>query len=143
MKTILTAFVAIILMVEMIYPVGAVNTPNVDEIEMMLKRVEQNMKMAGAVVSVAKKKGEQLIELKVEEKAELKEAIVVAESKVEELKQTNEIFVAKMIEAGVDTAQFIVDEAQNAGPIFDAYLEYKKNGGTEDFNWFRLYIYQK
>jgi DNA-binding Xre family transcriptional regulator len=142
MKTILTAFVAIILTMEMIYPVGAVNTPNVDEIEMMLKRIERNMKMALVVVSSAKKQGEKMVESKVVEKAELKEAIAIAETKVEQLEQTNEIFVAKMMDAGIDTAQFVIDDAQNAGPIFDAYLEYKKNGGTEDFNYFRLYIYK-
>jgi hypothetical protein len=142
MKTILTAFVAIILTMEMIYPVGAVNTPNVDEIEMMLKRIERNMKMALVVVSSAKKQGEKMVESKVVEKAELKEAIAIAETKVEQLEQTNEIFVAKMMDAGIDTAQFVIDEAQNAGPIFDAYLQYKKNGGTEDFNYFRLYIYK-
>jgi hypothetical protein len=142
MKTILTAFVAIILTMEMIYPVGAVNTPNVDEIEMMLKRIERNMKMASVVVLSAKKQGEKMVESKVVEKAELKQAIAIAETKVEQLEQTNEIFVAKMMDAGIDTAQFVIDEAQNAGPIFDAYLQYKKNGGTEDFNYFRLYIYK-
>ena len=104
MKTILTAFVAIILTLEMIYPVGAVNTPNVDEIEQMLKRVENNMKMASNVVSAAKKQGEQLVENKVAEKAELKEAVATAETKIEAMTST-------MLYMGVDTGLVGMDTA--------------------------------
>ena len=104
MRTILTAFVAIILTLEMIYPVGAVNTPNVDEIEQMLKRVENNMKMASNVVSAAKKQGEELVENKVAEKAELKEAVATAETKIEAMTST-------MLFMGVDTGLVGMDTA--------------------------------
>lgn len=141
MKTILTAFVAIILTLEMIYPVGAVNTPNVDEIEQMLKRVENNMKMASNVVSAAKKQGEQLVENKVAEKAELKEAVATAENKVEAMAQINTMYATKMLESGIDTAT--VDNSMIfKGAIYDAFIEYQKNGGDVDFEYFRLYIYK-
>jgi ABC-type uncharacterized transport system substrate-binding protein len=141
MKTILTAFVAIILTLEMIYPVGAVNTPNVDEIEQMLKRVENNMKMASNVVSAAKKQGEQLVENKVAEKAELKEAVATAENKVEAMAQINTMYATKMLESGIDTAT-IDDSFIFKGAIYDAFQEYQKNGGDVDFEYFRLYIYK-
>jgi ABC-type uncharacterized transport system substrate-binding protein len=134
MKHILTAFVAIIFLLEMIYPVGAVNAPNVDEIELMLKKVENNMKMASAVVSVAKAKGEALVESKVEEKAELKQAVEMAESKVA-------IYATKMLESGIDTAT-IDNGPIYKGPLYEAFLEYQKNGGTDDFEFFRVYIYK-
>lgn len=141
MKTILMAFVAIILTLEMIYPVGAVNTPNVDEIEQMLKRVENNMKMASNVVSAAKKQGEQLVENKVAEKAELKEAVATAENKVEAMAQINTMYATKMLESGIDTAT--VDNSMIfKGAIYDAFIEYQKNGGDVDFEYFRLYIYK-
>jgi ABC-type uncharacterized transport system substrate-binding protein len=141
MKTILTAFVAIILTLEMIYPVGAVNTPNVDEIEQMLKRVENNMKMASNVVSAAKKQGAKLVENKVAEKAELKEAVATAENKVEAMAQINTMYATKMLESGIDTAT-IDDSFIFKGAIYDAFQEYQKNGGDVDFEYFRLYIYK-
>ena len=141
MKIILTAFVAIILTLEMIYPVGAANTPNVDEIEQMLKRVENNMKMASNVVLAAKKQGEQLVENKVAEKAELKQAVAIAENKVESMAQINTMYATKMLESGIDTAT-IDDSLVFKGAIYDAFLQYQKDGGTEDFEWFRLYIYK-
>jgi len=141
MKIILTAFVAIILTLEMIYPVGAANTPNVDEIEQMLKRVENNMKMASNVVLAAKKQGEQLVENKVAEKAELKQAVAIAENKVEAMAQINTMYATKMLESGIDTAM-IDDSLVFKGAIYDAFQEYQKNGGAEDFEYFRLYIYK-
>lgn len=141
MKPILTAFVAIIFAVEMICPVGAVNTPNVDEIEQMLKRVENNMKMASNVVSAAKKQGAKLVENKVAEKAELKEAVATAENKVEAMAQINTMYATKMLESGIDTAT--VDNSMIfKGAIYDAFIEYQKNGGDVDFEYFRLYIYK-
>jgi hypothetical protein len=139
MRTILTAFVAIILTIEMIYPVGAVNTPNVDEIEMMLKRIEQNMKMASVVVSSAKKQSEKLVEQKVEERQELKEAVAVAETKIEKMEEKIEIYAVKMIGGGIDTS---FQEVQFGGKIYEAYLNYLEEGGKEDFEYFRLYLWQ-
>jgi hypothetical protein len=113
----------------------------VSDIDALLKKIQQNTKAVGQATHAAHEVSEALVEEKVAEKAELKEAVVQAEVKVEALERVQEVFVAKMITAGIDTAM-VVDEGKNAGPIFDAFLEYQKNGGTEDFNWFRLYIYK-
>jgi hypothetical protein len=142
MRYFIIFFLLFIIAVEISFPVGAATTPEIDKIEALLQKIEANLKQASAVISVAKKQSEKMVEAKVQEKAELKEAVVVAEAKVEKMEEIQEVFVAKMVAAGVDTTMMVVDEGKNAGPIFDAFLEYQKNGGTEDFNWFRLYIYK-
>jgi len=119
----------------------AVKPEPVNEMDALLKKIQQQTQAVGQATHAAKQVSEALVEEKVAEKAELKEAVVQAEAQVVALEQVQEVFVAKMITAGIDTAM-VVDEGKNAGPIFDAFLEYQKNGGTEDFNWFRLYIYK-
>jgi hypothetical protein len=144
MRYLIIAFCMFLAAVEIAFPVGAVATPPIDEIEAMLKRVEGNLRQASAVVSVAKAKGEKLVESKVEEKAELQEAVVAAEQKVEALEAVQEVFVAKMVAAGVDTTmtETAVEDDIFNGPMYQSFLEYQKNGGTEDFGYFRLYIYK-
>lgn len=119
----------------------AVKPEPVNEMDALMKKIQQNTQAVGQATKQAHEVSEALVEKKVEEKAKLVEAVVVAEAQVVALEQVQEVFVAKMITAGIDTA-IVVDEGKNAGPIFDAFLEYQKNGGTEDFNWFRLYIYK-
>jgi non-ribosomal peptide synthetase component E (peptide arylation enzyme) len=139
MKNILLIFCALFLMGELIFPVKALNSPNIDEIEEMLKKVENNMKMASEVTSVAKKQGEKLVETKVVEKAELKEAVLTAEAKVEVMEKKNEVFMQRMVEVGLDTSTVPVEEAKLAGPVYDEWLQYRKNGGESDFEYYRLY----
>jgi hypothetical protein len=119
----------------------AVKPEPVNEMDALLKKIQQQTQAVGQATHAAHEVSEALVEEKVAEKAELKEAVVQAEAQVVALEQVQEVFVAKMITAGIDTAM-VVDEGKNAGPIFDAFLEYQKNGGTEDFSWFRLYIYK-
>ena len=80
-----------------------------------------------------------MVEEKVEEKAELKEAVVMAETKIEKMEEKIEVYAVKMIGSGIDTA---IEEVQFKGIAYDAYLNYLEEGGKEDFNWFRLYIWQ-
>lgn len=139
MRTILIVFVAIIFMIEMIYPVGAVTAPKVDEIEAMMKRMQNNMRMASVVVSSAKAQSAKLVESKIEEKAELKEAVLIAEKKVETIEAKVEFLQVKMIGGGMDTS---FQEVQLKGVAYDAYLNYVQEGGKEDFEYFRLYLWQ-
>ena len=121
----------------------ATEPPPSNEMEALLKKIKASTQAVGHATKAAHQVSEQMVETKVQEKEELKEAVVEAVAKVEQLETVQEVYVSKMIAVGLDTAVFVVDEAKNAGPIYDAYLEYQKNGGTEDFNWFRLYIWQK
>jgi hypothetical protein len=102
--------------------------------------VEGNLRQASAVVSVAKAKGEALVESKVAEKAELKQAVAAAENQVQAMQQVNEIFAAKMIANGMDTS---ITPMKYAGPIYDAWLNYVEEGGTEEFDYFRMYLWQQ
>jgi hypothetical protein len=141
MRYFIILFLLFILAVEISFPVGAATTPEIDKIEALLQKIEANLKQASAVISVAKKQSEKMVEAKVQEKAELKEAVVVAEAKVEKMEEIQEVFVAKMVAAGVDTAM-VPDEGKLKGAIYDAFLQYQNDGGTEDFEYFRLYIYK-
>ena len=62
MRYLVILFCVFIAAIEIAFPVGAVTTPPIDEVEAMLKKVESNLRQASAVVSVAKAKGEQLVE---------------------------------------------------------------------------------
>jgi hypothetical protein len=119
-------------------PLKAIQQPQVDEVEMMLKKIEQNLKMASQVTSVAKSAGEKLVSNKVQEKAELKQAVADANAQVSELKKQNETFANRMTEAGIDTSA-VIQDVNFSGPVWDEYQVYLKNGGTSDFEFYRLY----
>ena len=146
MRTLIIAFCVFMLMIEISFPVGAVVTPPVDDIEIMLAKIQKNLALASDVTKVAQTKSAALVAQKAEEKAELKEAVVVAEAKVEEVskameavEQKVEFYQVKMIGSGVDTS---FQEVSFGGPIYEAYLNYVEEGGKEDFEWFRLYLWQ-
>ena len=140
MRYALIALFAFVFAVEIAFPVGAISAPPVDEIEMMMAKIQANLKMASQVTQVAQKKSAALVAQKVEEKADLKEAVVVAEAKVEKMADKVEMLQVKMIGSGVDTA---LQEISLKGPAYDAYLNYVEEGGKEEFEYFRLYIWQQ
>ena len=83
---------------------------------------------------------------KVQEKAELKEAVVNAEKKAEAVVQQMqvvqdqmEVYAVKMVGAGLDTTTTPIEFK---GVIYDAYLNYLSEGGKEDFEYFRVYLWQ-
>ena len=133
MRNLVIAFCFFILAIELAFPVGAVTTPPVDDIEMMLAKIQKNLAMASEVTQMAQKTSASLVEAKAEEKAQLKEAVVAAEQKAE-------MFAAKMIANGIDTA---VAEIKMTGPAYDAYLNYVEEGGKEEFDYFRMYLWQQ
>jgi hypothetical protein len=141
MKHILFIFLAIIIGFEIFMPLGAVNQPPVDEVEQMLKKIEGNLQLASAVTSVAKAQGEKLVESKVQEKKELKENLEKATQELKVVEAKVEVFSARMIEVGLDTGVIVgqPEEAKFTGPIYDEWLEYKKNGGESEFEYYRLY----
>ena len=113
----------------------------VDEVEMMLKKISKNLQAASVATAQAHEMGEKMVESKVAEKQELKQAVVAAEAKVEQMAIVQEVYVSKMIAVGLDTAM-VEQEATLKGPVYDQFIEYQKNGGAEDFEYFRLYIYK-
>ena len=133
MRHVLIALFAFLLAVELAFPVGAITTPPVDEIEVMMAKIKSNLQMASKVTQMAQSKSAALVAQKQEEKAELKEAVVAAEKK-------SEMLSAKMIANGLDTS-FV--EIKMTGPAYDAYLNYVEEGGKEEFDYFRMYIWQQ
>lgn len=140
MRTLIIIFCFFILAVELAFPVGAVTSPPVDEVEMMLANIQKNLAMASEVTQMAQKTSAKLVDAKVEEKKELKEAVVAAETQVKAMEQVNEMYAAKMIANGIDTT---VVEVKMTGPAYDAYLNYVEEGGKEEFDYFRMYLWQQ
>jgi len=133
MRYALIALFALLFAVELAFPVGAITAPPVDEIEVMMAKIKSNLQMASQVTQMAQSKSAALVAQKQQEKADLKEAVVAAEKK-------SEIFAAKMIANGLDTA---LEEVKMTGPAYDAYLNYVEEGGKEEFDYFRMYLWQQ
>jgi len=85
MRTLIIVFCFFLLAVEISFPVGAVTTPQIDEIEIMMAKIKSNLQMASQVTQ----------------------------------------------------------EVSFGGPIYEAYLNYVEEGGKEDFDYFRMYIWQQ
>jgi hypothetical protein len=99
----------------------------------MMAKIQDNLKMASQVTQMAQSKSAALVAQKQQEKADLKEAVVAAEKK-------SEMLSAKMIANGLDTA---LEEVKMTGPAYDAYLNYVEEGGKEEFDYFRMYLWQQ
>jgi hypothetical protein len=118
----------------------------VNEMDALLKKIKQNTQAVGQATKQAHEIGEKLVEAKVVEKEQLKEAVVVAEKKAESVVQQMqvvqdqmEVYAVKMVGAGLDTTTTPI---QFKGVIYDAYLNYLSEGGKEDFEYFRVYLWQ-
>ena len=133
MRYALIALFSFVIAIEIAFPVGAINRPPVDDIEMMMAKIQDNLRMASQVTQMAQSKSAALVAQKQQEKAELKEAVVAAEQK-------SEMFAAKMIANGLDTTTV---EVPITGPAYDAYLNYVEEGGKEEFDYFRMYLWQQ
>jgi hypothetical protein len=133
MKYVVIALFAFAISIEIAFPVRAISVPPIDEIEMMMAKIQDNLKMASQVTQMAQSKSAALVAQKQQEKADLKEAVVAAEKK-------SEMLSAKMIANGLDTA---LEEVKMTGPAYDAYLNYVEEGGKEEFDYFRMYLWQQ
>jgi len=140
MNRLLLIFSTLFLLGYMITESKAVEQPKTNEIEQMLMRIKKNTDAAAKATKQAHEVNEKMIKAKVEEKAELKQAVAIAEKQVQVMQQVNEIFAAKMIASGMDTA---ITPISYSGPIYDAWLNYVEEGGTEEFDYFRMYLWQQ
>jgi flagellar hook-basal body complex protein FliE len=140
MKYVVIALFAIVISIEIAFPVRAISMPPVDEIEMMMAKIQDNFRMASEVTQMAQSKSAALVAQKQQEKADLKEAVVAAEQKVDAIQKKSEILSAKMIANGIDTTTV---EVLMTGPAYDAYLNYIEEGGKDDFDYFRMYLWQQ
>lgn len=90
-------------------PIQAVQQPPYDEVEAMLKKVEANLQTAGQATKLAQTMSEQLVAEKVEEKAELKQAVVEAEAQTIKAQAKVEKYAVTMMFLGIDTAMADMD----------------------------------
>ena len=90
-------------------PIQAVQQPPYDEVEAMLKKVEANLQTAGQATKLAQTMSAELIEKKVEEKAELKQAVVEAQAQTIKAQAKVEKYAVTMMFLGVDTAMAEMD----------------------------------
>ena len=90
-------------------PIEAVQQPPYDEVEAMLKKVEANLQTAGQATKLAQTMSAELVAAKVEEKAELKEAVVAAEAQALKAQAKVEKYAVTMMFLGVDTAMAEMD----------------------------------
>jgi hypothetical protein len=138
MKHITLLFVACFFVGIIATPIKKTKSVPVDEVELMLQKISENLEMASVATAQAKAMGEKMVAQKVEEKAQLKEAVAIAENKVDVMTKKVEVFSAKMIGAGLDTSEAPL---KLSGKAYDAWLNYVEEGGKEDFEYFRLYIF--
>jgi hypothetical protein len=138
MKHITLLFVACFFVGIIATPIEKSKSVPVDEVELMLQKISENLEMASVATAQAKAMGEKMVAEKVEEKAQLKEAVAIAENKVDVMTKKVEVFSAKMIGAGLDTSEVPL---KLSGKAYDAWLNYVEEGGKEDFEYFRLYIF--
>jgi Tfp pilus assembly ATPase PilU len=90
-------------------PIQAVQQPPYDEVEAMLKKVEGHLETAGQATKLAQTMSAELVAAKVEEKAELKEAVVAAEAQTLKAQAKVEKYAVTMMFLGVDTAMAEMD----------------------------------
>ena len=140
MKNLLIIFTAAFITGYLFTSVNAKQSPTIDEIDALLNKVSKNIESAGEVTKMAQTMNAKMVAVKAKEKEALKMEVKMAEAKVEKMAEKIEVYAVKMIGSGLDTA---VEEVQFKGLIYDAWLNYVEEGGKEDFNWFRLYIWQQ
>ena len=139
MRNALIIFTALFMTGYVFTSANAKQTPTIDEIDALLSKVSKNVESAGEVTKMAQKMNAKMVESKVAEKEALKEDVKKAEAKVEALGKKIEVYAVKMIGSGLDTT---TEEIKYSGPTYEAWLNYKEEGGKEDFQYFRLYIYK-
>jgi Tfp pilus assembly ATPase PilU len=90
-------------------PIQAVQQPPYDEVEAMLKKVQANLETAGQATKLAQTMSAELVADKVEEKAELKEAVAAAKAQTLKAQAKVEKYAVTMMFLGVDTAMAEMD----------------------------------
>jgi Tfp pilus assembly ATPase PilU len=109
MKNFALIFLTVLFLGWICTPIQAVQQPPYDEVEAMLKKVQANLETAGQATKLAQTMSAELIEKKVEEKAELKEAVVAAEAQALKAQAKVEKYAVTMMFLGVDTAMAEMD----------------------------------
>ena len=109
MKNLALVFLTVLFLGWICTPIQAVQQPPYDEIEAMLKKVEANLQTAGKATKLAQTMSAELVAAKVEEKAELKQAVVAAEAQTLKAQAKATKYANTMMFLGIDTAMADLD----------------------------------
>lgn len=118
----------------------ATEAPKTNEIDALLAKVSKNINNASQATAMAKEVSQKMAEEKAKEKEQLKQSVIDAVAKVEKMEKVQEMYAAKMIANGIDTT---IEEIKMTGPAYDAYLNYVEEGGKDDFEYFRMYLWRQ
>jgi len=118
----------------------ATEPPKESEIDALLAKVSKNINNASQATAMAKEVSQKMVEEKSKEKEQLKQSVIDAVAKVEKMEKVQEMYAAKMIANGIDTT---IEEIKMTGPAYDAYLNYVEEGGKDDFEYFRMYLWRQ
>lgn len=130
-------FLLSIAIFDMVSIATAQKPKDIDELDMLIAKSKNSMSKAGNVVQQAAKAQEKVL-------GEVVSHIEEVEHAAEEATQKIEMFSARMIEAGIDTSENIVEEeVEYVNEIKDAYKKYVDEGGDYDIENFILYVYNK
>ena len=130
-------FLSSIAIFDMVSIATAQKPKDIDELDMLIAKSKNSMSKAGNVVQQAAKAQEKVL-------GEVVSHIEEVEHAAEEATQKIEMFSARMIEAGIDTSENIVEEeVEYVNEIKDAYKKYVDEGGDYDIENFILYVYNK
>lgn len=140
MKNLLIIFAALFITGYVFTMANAKQSPTSDEIDALLSKVSKNIESVAEATKMAQTINAEMVEVKVQEKEALKEAVEVAETKVKVMEDKIEVYAVKMIGQGIDTSMEVV---KYKGAAYDAWLNYVQEGGKEDFEYFRLYLWQR
>ncbi len=140
MKNLLWIFSVVFLFGYLSTTSWATEPPPINEMDALLKDIKNHTQAVGQQTKAAHEVSEKLVEEKAQEKAKLKEAVEAAQAKVEKMEDKIEVYAVKMVGAGIDTSVQVVEFK---GTAYDAWLNYVQEGGKEDFEYFRIYIWQQ
>ncbi len=104
MRTALIIFTALFMTGYVFTIAKAKQSPTIDEIDALLRKVSKNVESAGEVTKMAQTMNAKMVESKVAEKEALKADVVKAQAKAEKYAKT-------MMYMGIDTAMADMDTA--------------------------------
>jgi hypothetical protein len=104
MKTALIIFTALFMTGYVFTSANAKQSPTIDELDVLLDKVSKHIESSAEVTKMAHTMNDKMVELKVEEKAQLKEDVKKAEAKATKYANT-------MMFMGIDTSMADMDTA--------------------------------
>lgn len=124
----ITLTILLLVVFDMVGPLNATKSPNIDEIDALIAKSSKNMAMASTVVQAAAKAQEKTLSQVVNNIEKMKEENVESKAKLN-------IFTERMMVFGVDTIATPEDPT-----YLKAYKDYKDNGGEQEYQEWKKWM---